>query len=276
MEHAIAHRPRALIALGLVTGLLVAACGDHGGSSREVASTETTAPPGTSVPAEPTAQPVIDPGDGGNYHPELDPADFVATIDNPYFPLTPGSRWLYEETNGEGEVEDIEFVVTDQTRSIQGITATVVRDTVTLDGVLVEDTFDWFAQDRQGNVWYLGEDVANYDENGELVDHDGSFEFGVDGALPGIVMLAEPQVGDAYRQEYHVGEAEDLGEVIGTGETVSVPAGDFEDVIVTRDWNPLDPEVIEQKYFAPGVGLVFEEKVAGDTGEGVLIEFTPA
>jgi hypothetical protein len=148
----------------------------------------------------------------------------------------------------------------------------VVRDTVTLDGLLVEDTFDWFAQDREGNVWYLGEDVTNYDEDGEPTDHDGSFEVGVDGAFAGIVMLADPQVGDAYRQEFYPGEAEDLGEVVRAGETVSVPFGDFEDVLVTTDWNPLEPEVIEEKYYAPGIGLVYETKVAGDTGEGVLID----
>ena len=266
------HRFRSLtVATSLVVALGATACGNDTSTADPPSATD---PPATASPSETTAvtEPVIDPGDGGDYAPELDPADFVAVVDNPYLPFLPGSRWTYEETNGDGETEDIEIVVQDETREIAGITATVVRDTVTLGGVLVEDTYDWYAQDTEGNVWYLGEDVDNYDDQGELVDHEGSFEHGVDGAIGGIVMLADPEVGDAYRQEYFPGEAEDLGEVVRTGETVSVPFGDFEDVLVTRDWNPLEPEVIEEKWYAPGVGLVREVKVAGDTGEGVLVD----
>lgn len=252
---------RTTVATLAALALVLTACGDDGGS-------ETAADP-TEAPA--TVDPVIDPGDGGDYAPVLDPADFVAVIDHPYLPFVAGSRWVYEETGADGEVERIEVVVQDETREIAGIEATVVRDTVTLDGELVEDTFDWFAQDREGNVWYLGEDVDNY-EDGELVDHDGSFEHGVDGAFAGIVMPADPQVGDAYRQEFYPGEAEDLGEVVRLGERRTVPFGSFEDVLVTRDWNPLEPDVVEEKWYAPGVGLVYETKVAGDAGEGVLIE----
>jgi hypothetical protein len=275
MNHLTAHRTRRLVALVAALGLVVTACGDDSSSSgsadttaapseSSVASTETTAPV--------AGEPVIDPGDDGNYQPEIDPADFVAVIDNPYLPLVPGSRWSYEETNEDGQIEDIDYLVTDQTREIAGVTTTVIRDTVTIEGVAEETTLDFFAQDREGNVWYFGEEVSNYDENGDLLDHDGSFEVGVDGALPGIVMEADPQVGDAYRQEYYLGEAEDMGEVIRSGETVSVPAGDYVDVLVTRDWNPLEPEVIEEKYYAPGVGIVREVTVAGHTGEGVLVD----
>jgi hypothetical protein len=224
-----------------------------------------------STTAGPTVEPVIDPGDGGDYAPELDPADFVAGVDHPFLPLAPGNRWVYEETGEDGEVERIEVVVQEETREIAGISATVVRDTVTLDGVLVEDTFDWFAQDREGNVWYLGEDVDNY-EDGRLVDHDGSFQHGQDGAYAGIVMPAEPQVGDAYRQEYSPGEAEDLGEVLRLDGTASVPFGELDDLLVTRDWNPLEPEVVEEKSYARGIGLVHEAKVRGEAGEAVLIE----
>jgi hypothetical protein len=262
-------------------GLVVTACGDDGSppagsADTTVAATETTAAP-TETTAAAMGDPVIDPGDGGNYAPELDSADFVAVVDNPYLPFVAGSRWTYEETNGEGQTEDIEIVVLDDTREIAGIPTTVVRDTVTIGGVLVEDTHDFYAQDVDGNVWYLGEEVDNY-ENGDLVDHEGSFEVGVDGAYAGIVMEADPQVGDAYRQEYYPGEAEDMGEVLRTGETVSVPGGDFTDVIVTRDWNPLEPDIIEEKYFAPGVGQVREATVAGETGDGVLVamELVPA
>lgn len=274
------HRTLRVVVVVAALGLVVTACGDDGSQTAgsadtTVAATETTAAPETTAPA--SGEPVIDPGDGGHYAPELDPADFVAVVDNPYLPFVAGSRWTYEETNGEGQTEDIEIVVLDETREIAGITATVVRDTVSIGGVLVEDTHDFYAQDVDGNVWYLGEEVDNY-ENGELVDHDGSFEVGVDGAYAGIVMEADPQVGDAYRQEYYPGEAEDMGEVLRTGETASVPGGDFADVVVTRDWNPLEPEIIEEKYFAPGVGQVREATVAGETGDGVLVdmELVPA
>lgn len=253
-----------LWALALTAGFVIASCGDDGA---------TTAPPEPTGDQTGTDQPVIDPGDGGNYQPDIDPAAFVDTIDNPYLPLAPGNRWLYEEINADGETERIEVVVTDERKQVMGIAATVVHDTVMVDGQLIEDTRDWYAQDREGNVWYLGEDVDNY-EDGELVDHEGSFEAGVDGALPGIVMLADPAVGDAYRQEFYEGEAEDMGEVVRLGESVSVPFGDFTDVLVTRDWNPLEPDIIEEKYYAPGVGLVQEQKVAGEEGRGVLVEAT--
>lgn len=245
---------RPIVAAALV--LTVAACGSDSTGTASPASTTTVAP-------------VIDPGDGGDYSVELDPADFVDDVDHPYFPLSVGSRWVYE-----GDGERIEVVVLPDRKRVLGISATVVRDTVTEDGVLVEDTLDWFAQDREGNVWYLGESVKNY-EDGELVDTDGSFEAGVGGALPGIVMLAHPAVGDAYRQEFFPAHAEDLGEVLRIGGERTVPAGTFTDVLVTRDWNPLEPDVVEEKTYARGVGLIFEEHVQGDAGSAALVSFTP-
>ena len=156
-----------------------------------------------------------------------------------------------------------------------GIAATVVRDSVYVEDELVEDTFDWFAQDRDGNVWYLGEDSREI-EGGEVVSTEGSWEAGVDGALPGIVMPAEPGVGDAYRQEYDVGEAEDMFEVVAVGGAVEVPVGSFEEVVMTRDWTPLEPEVIEEKQYAPGVGKLREEKTAGGDDLSELVESPPA
>ena len=153
-----------------------------------------------------------------------------------------------------------------------GISATVVRDTVEEDGEVVEDTYDWFAQDDEGNVWYLGEDSKEY-EDGEVVSTEGSWEAGVDGALPGIVMLAEPAVGDAYRQEYLEGEAEDLGEVHELGARETVPAGTFGDLVVIREWNPLEPDVVEDKYHAPGIGVVLEVTVEGGDERVELVEF---
>ncbi|HEX4906420.1 MAG TPA: hypothetical protein VFU93_13270 [Acidimicrobiales bacterium] len=209
---------------------------------------------------------VIDPGDGGDYEPALDANDVVDVIDNPYLPLIVGSRWVYE---GDGERVEVEVLA--ERRMVMGIEAVVVRDTVREDGEIVEDTHDWYTQDREGNVWYLGEEVQNF-ADGKLEDTDGSWEAGVDGALPGIVMLAHPEVDDAYRQEYWEGEAEDLGEVLRVGVSTKVRAGSYDDVVVTRDWNPLEPEVIEEKHYARGVGLIFEEHVRGEAGRIELVE----
>jgi hypothetical protein len=252
----------------IALGLLIAACGDDSSGPDAADGTATSeAAPTTTFP-----DPVIDPGDGGDYAPELAAADFVEGVDHPYFPLAPGDRWSYEEVDDGGGVQRIEVEVQDETRDIGGIAATVVRDTVTEDGVVREDTFDWYAQDVEGNVWYLGEATTAFDERGEVEDHEGSWEHGVDGAFAGIVMPAEPEVGFAYRQEYLPGEAEDLGQIIELGATASVPSGDFEDVVVTRDWNPLEPEVVEHKWYAPGIGVVREAHVRGEPGEVELVD----
>lgn len=261
--------------VALSAGLwLASACGSTSDTSPSAAteavlgsstSTSTSTAAGTS-----SATPVIDPGDGGDYRPEIDPADFVDTIDNPYLPFAVGSRWVYE-----GDGEHIEVVVTDERKEILGIDATVVRDTVTdEDGQIVEDTYDWFAQDVDGNVWYLGEDSTEY-ENGEPANTHGSWEAGVDGAVPGIVMPAQPAVGDAYRQEFYPGEAEDLAEVRRIDATLDTPTGTYRDMLVTGEWNPLDPEVVEEKYYADGVGLVREVTVAGGSGQVDLVSFEP-
>jgi hypothetical protein len=255
------HLAAAAASISLVA---LAACGDDDSSTSAAGGGES----GTS-----TAAPVIDPGDGGNYQPEIDPTTFVDVIDNPYLPYPSGASWTYEGTE-DGETEQVKVTVTPQHKEIMGISATVVRDTVTVDGEVVEDTYDWFAQDRDGNVWYLGEDSTEF-ENGKAVSTKGSWEAGVDGALPGIVMQAHPEVGQAYRQEYYVGEAEDLAEVGGLDATESVPFGDFDQLLVIKEWNPLEPDVVEEKYFARGVGLVLEVKTEGGEGRGELIDHTP-
>jgi hypothetical protein len=218
--------------------------------------------------------PPVDVGDPADYDPHVDPADFVTAIDNPYLPFTRGSRWVYESETEAGH-ERIEVEVTDDDRTVMGIDVTVVRDTVTLDGQVTEDTRDWYAQDRDGNVWYFGEDTKEYDEDGS-VRTEGSWEAGVDGALPGISMYADPQVGQAYRQEFYEGQAEDVAKVVRTGAAVEVPTGRYEDVLVILEWNPLEPDVLEEKYYAPGVGPVLEQKVSGDDERVELIEHTPA
>jgi membrane-associated phospholipid phosphatase len=200
---------------------------------------------------------------------ELDPADFVERIDNPYWPMAPGSRWVYRETDDEGGEQRVEVTVTAGAKKILGIDATVVRDVVSEDGEVVEDTFDWYAQDKWGNVWYLGEDTKEY-ENGKVVTTDGSWEAGVDGAQAGIVMPGELEVGQAYRQEYYEGEAEDNGEILSLDATTKVPAGSYDAVVKTEDTNALEPGVLEHKYYAEGVGPVLAVAVSGGSREELL------
>ncbi|MGI9019596.1 MAG: hypothetical protein ACR2G3_02655 [Solirubrobacterales bacterium] len=206
----------------------------------------------------------------------LDPADFTTNIDNPYFPMKPGNKWVYEETDTTGVREDVVVEVTDKTKMIaNGVEARVVRDTVSEDGVPVEITDDWYAQDSVGNIWYLGEYVSNY-KNGKVVDHTGSFEAGVDGAEAGVALPANPEPGMEYRQEYYAGEAEDEGAVITVGEeSVEVPFGFFDkDVLMTRDLVPTEPKVQELKFYAPGVGPLLSVHTDGDGGRGELVSFT--
>ena len=209
---------------------------------------------------------------------ELDPADFTADIDSPYWPMKPGTRWTYREVDSEGEELRVTVVVTTETREIaNGITARVVRDTVFAGGEIVEDTFDWYAQDADGAIWYLGEDTAEF-EDGEIVSREGSFEAGVDGALPGILIPADPRPGMRYRQEYYAGEAEDNGEVLSTDAMADAPAGHFTDVLLTWDTNALEPAVAELKFYAPDVGPVLALEAAGGPGsreELVAIDEVP-
>lgn len=251
-----------------LTGAALTACGNDDPPAATSAAGAESGPTGA-----PTVGGVIDPGDGGVYQPVVDPATFVEAIDNPYFPLTVGSRWVYEGDD-DGEVERIEVVVLPERRTVMGISAVVVRDTVTIDGELAEDTYDWYAQDRLGNVWYLGEETAEY-EDGQVVSTAGAWEAGVDGAMPGIVMPADPTVGEAYRQEFFVGEAEDLAEVRAVDATETVDAEPLAGLLVTREWTPLLPDVVEDKYYAPGTGLVLEVTVRGGDGRIELVEFTP-
>src|SRR3712207_4900191 len=161
-------------------------------------------------------------------------------IGNPYWPMGPGDRWVYRETGPEGPEQRVEVAVTNRTKQIaNGIEARVVHDVVTEDGQLVEVTDDWYAQDKAGNVWYLGEDTAEY-ENGKVTTRSGSFEAGVDRAQPGIIMPADPRAGMAYRQEYYKGEAEDKAEVLSTDERVEGPFGYFKGALLTKDLVPLE------------------------------------
>jgi hypothetical protein len=197
----------------------------------------------------------------------LDSANFVSRIDNPYWPMPPGSRWVYREGDQRTFVQ-----VTDKAKRILGIPATVVHDVVTEDGALVEDTWDWYGQDKDGNIWYLGEATKEF-ENGKVKSTDGSWEAGVDGAEAGIIVPAKPKVGMTYRQEYLKGEAEDAADVISVGKRATVPYGSFDELLETKDYTPLEPKLVENKYYAKGVGPVLGITVSGGSDRETLLSF---
>jgi hypothetical protein len=210
------------------------------------------------------------------YDPVIVPGEFLspeqtAANPNPYLPLVPGTTRRYRAETEDG-TEIIEVVVTHDTKEIQGVTCIVVRDTVWLNGELKEDTDDWFAQHMNGDVWYFGERSFNY-EDGEISDLEGSWEAGLDGAKAGIVMKGNPQVGDVYRQEFLLGEAEDAGEVLALDQSVTVPHGTFDNCLQTADFTPLEPDAFEHKFYAAGVGLVLEvDPESGERVELIAIE----
>jgi len=234
--------------------LLVSGCGDDGSRRGDESTT-----------------PYALPQDGEAFH--LNAADFVSTIDNPYWPMKPGNRWVYRETDAEGNEQSVVVTVTNRTKMIQGIEATVVHDRVTEGGELVEDTHDWYAQDKWGGLWYLGEDTTEY-ENGKPAGKHGSWEAGVDGALAGLIIPPSPVVGMSYRQEHYAGEAEDRGRIMSLDELIEVPFGSYDDVLMTRDWTPLEPEVLEHKFYAKGVGPVLALGLSGGVGREELVSFS--
>jgi hypothetical protein len=187
--------------------------------------------------------------------PAAKPAGLTTTIDNPYWPMPPGAQWVYSERDA-GSVKRVEVTVTRRTKVVaSGIRARVVHDIVTEKGRVVEDTYDWYAQDRAGNVWYLGEDTKEY-AAGKPASTRGSWEAGVDGAKAGIAMLAHPRVGRSYRQEYYKGQAEDEARVLRLDGRANVPFGSFANLLTTRDFTRLEPSAAERKYYAKGVGPV--------------------
>ena len=203
---------------------------------------------------------------------KLDPADFTTEIDNRYWPISPGSRWVYREADGKGGVQRVDVTVTDRTKVIDGIEAVVVHDLVTENGEKVEDTVDWYAQDKEGNVWYLGEDTTEY-ENGKPVSKEGSWEHGVDGAQAGIIVPAKPEQGLDYREEYYAGQAEDRGQIVSLREQAEVPFGHFRRVLMTKDTNPLEPRLLEFKFYARGVGPVLAVGVSGGSDREELVRY---
>jgi hypothetical protein len=247
-----------MMALALLTGL-GAGCGSSGGESsqaRTVASTSAS----RLAPLH------------GRYSPSIDPANFVATIDNPYLPFKPGTSFHYKGVRGTTPQTDDE-VVTHQTKRILGVRCTVVKDTVSEHGRAVERTFDWYAQDKRGNVWYMGE-LALERQHGRFAKASDSWESGIKGAKPGILMPGHPRPGDAYRQEYYPpGQALDQARVLGRSGSVKVPYGTFKGALVTSERSPLEPQT-EKKYYVSGVGEVEERVVKGHHEEFQLVSVT--
>ena len=195
----------------------------------------------------------------------LDPADFTTRIDNPYWPMRPGSRWIYRETDQEGARQRVVVKVTNKTKLIaNGVTARVIHDVVTERGRPVEVTDDWYAQDRAGNIWYLGEHTTEY-ANGKPSSTEGSFEAGVDGAQPGVVMPAHPNAGQRYRQEYYKGHAEDRARLLFARRGL----------VMTADSNPLPPKLLEYKFYARGVGPILSVGVSGGSDREELVSYRP-
>jgi hypothetical protein len=190
------------------------------------------------------------------YRPDIDPADFRSTVDNPWFPLVPGTTFRYDERVGARHARDV-VTVTSERKTILGVACTVVHDVVRSKGAVLEDTWDWYGQDRQGNVWYFGEDTRERHASGKW-SAAGSWEAGVDGAQPGIVMVADPRPGPAYRQEYRAGKAEDMGQVEALGDSVIVPCGRYTGCVRTREWSKIESGS-ERKWYARNVGFVRSE-----------------
>src|SRR5205807_883202 len=237
---------RAIIA---ALGALLAACGSSGTKLQSARATTSTAP---SAPATTTMKNPV--SIGVNYHPKIDPAKFTNRVTNRYFPLVPGKTLHYRGVR-DGKPTEHTFTVTRDTKVVMGVRCAVIRDVVTQSQSLVEKTTDWYAQDAAGNVWYFGEDTAEY-QNGVVTSTAGTWEAGVDKAQPGIVMPAHPRVGALYRQEYRPGVALDTAKMLSLNASVRVPAGTYRGAVVTFDRNPLDPSKKERKWYAPGIGFV--------------------
>jgi hypothetical protein len=195
---------------------------------------------------------------------KLDPDEFTTEIDNPYWPMRPGSRWVYRE--GKARVE---VTVTGVTKKIIGIDARVVHDVLTENGKVREDTFDWYAQDESGNIWYLGENTKEL-EDGKM-STEGSWQAGVDGAQPGVLLPGKPKPGLSYRQEYYKGEAEDAADVLSVDARARVPVGSFQQLLQTKEYTPLEPDVVEHKFYAKGVGPILAVTVSGGSGREELV-----
>jgi hypothetical protein len=247
--------PKAPWALGMKRGLVVLCCCACGSSGASGGGTVGTSPSSTA------------------YDPKIDAANFVSRIDNPLYPLKPGTVLEYT-VNKEGATEKVVITVMRETKKILGVTTTVVHDVVSEGGKVTEDTWDWYAQDRDGNVWYFGE--ATTKTEGGQTSTEGSWGAGVNGAKAGVIMEAHPKVGDNYRQEFAPGVAEDRAEILSLSESVTVRKGSFTGCLKTKDYSPLKPDLVENKVFCPGIGQVLTVHVKGPAEREELVAVTSA
>jgi hypothetical protein len=205
--------------------------------------------------------------------PDRKSGDFVRKIDNPWFPLLPGMRWVSTGVK-DGKKSVDHYVVTQKTKDILGVAATVVRDTLTQKGKVVEGTWDWYAQDKQGNVWYLGERTREYNSAGQVISKSGSWQTGVKGARPGIFMPAHPKIGAGGYQEYWPGQALDKYRIMSLSASVTVPYGTFtHNTLRTRETTALEPGIVDGKNYAKGIGQVAEQTVKGPKETSFLVTF---
>jgi hypothetical protein len=203
------------------------------------------------------------------------PSEFSARIDNPWFPLLPGSTYVYRGAR-DGRPSREVLKVTHETKRIGGVPAVVVADRLYVDGRLAERTTDWYSQDKRGNVWYFGEATAELDKHGRVTSTEGSWQAGRDGARAGIYMPARPNVGQSFRQEFYKGHAEDHFQVLSLHSTVQVPYTSSRQALLTKEWTPLEPGVIDHKLYLRGVGTVFEQTVKGGNERNELVSFSKA
>jgi hypothetical protein len=196
----------------------------------------------------------------------IDPANFVRTVDNPYYPLRPGTVYRYRGITGKRRAFEV-LEVTHRTKAIQGVETTVLHDRNYVGGRLAEDTLDWYGQDRQGNVWYFGEDTRQIGRDGKPKSTAGSWEAGKDGAVAGIFMPAKPKLGQTLQQEYYKGHAEDFFKVIDLAAPVEVPYVTTDRALKTYEWTPLEPGAVADKYYVRGIGKVREGTVKGEEPE---------
>lgn len=236
------HR-RSILLLGVILTLVSTVAGSA--ATRGSAASTPAAPPGT------------------------DPGNFSDPVANPYYPLVPGTTSIFRGTK-EGQSFTTRVTVTARTKVIQGVTTTVVHDVVRHGADLLEETLDWYASDNDGNVWYFGEATTSYEPGGQ-VSTEGSWQAGVDGAVPGIIMRADPHASVAYRQEYYQGHAEDQAWVVDRGGTLSVPYGTVDHLLRTFEWTRLEPDVVDEKDYAPGLGIVLEVAKSGGREVGKLV-----
>ena len=252
------------LAAGLVTLAGASACSSDFGST----TAQTTAPPAaTGTPAQTTSG-------TPTFKPTFDPANFGTSIDNPYLTLTPGTTYTYANKTADA-TEIVHVEVTHRTENIAGVPSVVVHDYLTNGQTVVEDTIDWYAQDKQGNVWYMGEATKEFSP-GNAPNTGGSWQAGVNGAEAGIAMPADSKVGEVYRQEYYKGEAEDTASTVGFSGVANVPYGSYKNLLEIKEWTPLEPSVEEHKYYARGVGLVRSVATKGGTEQQDLVTITLA